>query len=153
MNIAKWPIFQCWAHCCDDVCWCLCIGQSPVPGITIPPPGVMKAAAVTTLTCHFHIIFCLLHCSCAGHPGAKMASNDWLEDISSVTCLFSVSSCCTHFYSLLKYIFNLFWLKFGTPCSILKSILTVLLNLIMAHTFLVSTLLLWCSLIQIQTGS
>ena len=46
-------------------------------------------------------------------------------------------------------IFNLF----GTPCSILKSILTVLLNLIMAHTFLVSTLLLWCSLIQIQTGS
>lgn len=55
----------------------------------------------------------------------------------------------THSWS----IFNLFWLKFGTPCSILKSILTVLLNLIMAHTFLVSTLLLWCSLIQIQTGS
>lgn len=28
LNIAKWPIFQCWVHCCDDVCWCLCIGQS-----------------------------------------------------------------------------------------------------------------------------
>ena len=104
MNIAKWPIFQCWAHCCDDVCWCLCIGQSPVPRITIPPPGVMKAAAVTTLTCHFHIIFCLLQCSCAGHPGAKMASNDWLEDISSVTCLFSVPSCCSLLLTLEVYI-------------------------------------------------
>ena len=31
-------------------------------------------------------------------------SNDWLEDISSVTCLFSVSSCCTLLLTLEVYI-------------------------------------------------
>ena len=50
LNIAKWPIFQCWVHCCDDVCWCLCIGQSP--GSPFRLPGSWKLPPSQ----HWHVI-------------------------------------------------------------------------------------------------
>ena len=82
LNIAKWPIFQCCVHCCDDVWWCLCIGQSP--GSLFRLPGSWKLPPSQ----HWHVISTSFSASTApaGHPGANMASNDWLED-GSVTCL------------------------------------------------------------------
>ena len=134
---------------CSLLWWCLVVSMyRPVPGITIPPPGVMKAAAVTTLTCHFHIIFCLLRCSCS----QDTLEQTWLPMIGLRMAPWLACSILNHYDHWLLEGFNLYILvEFGTPCSILKPILTVLLDLIMAHTCL-GSLLRW-SLIQIQAGS
>ena len=124
-------MFQCW-----PLLWwcllCLCIVQPvPSPGPLFRLPGSWKLPPSQ----HWHVI----STSFSAPPLLLQDTLEqtWLPMIGLRMAPWLVCSILEHYEHWLLEGFNLYILVvFGTPCSILKPILTVLLDLIIAHTCL-----------------